>query len=96
MARETTILKLGPDDAGMRLTAEEFANADFQEPYTYERVKGRLVVMSPAGPEHRKVSRLFRREFADLIANDYPVSGRHAVQLLGAGANPGGSAVIVL
>lgn len=62
MARETMILKLGPNDAGMRLTAEEFANADFQEPYTYERVQGRLVVMSPAGPEHRKVSRLFRRE----------------------------------
>jgi hypothetical protein len=33
MAREITILKLGPDDAGMRLTAEEFASADFQEPY---------------------------------------------------------------
>ena len=62
MASETTILKLGPDDAGMRLTAEAFANADFQEPYIYERVKGRLVVRSPAGPEHRKVSRPFRRE----------------------------------
>ncbi len=62
MAREITILKLDPDDAGMRITAEEFANADFQDPYLYERVKGRLVVMSPAGPEHRKVSRPFRRE----------------------------------
>ena len=62
MARETLIRKLGPDEAGMHLTADEFANADFQEPYTYERVKGRLVVMSPAGPEHRQVSRLFRRE----------------------------------
>lgn len=62
MARKTTVLKLGPNDAGMRLTAEEFASADFQEPYQYERVKGRLVVMSPAGPEHRKVSRPFRRE----------------------------------
>ncbi len=62
MPSETTILTLGPDDAGLRLTAEEFAHADFQGPYTYERVKGRLVVMSPAGPEHSKVSRLFRRE----------------------------------
>jgi Uma2 family endonuclease len=57
-----TIIKLGPQDAGMRLAAEEFANADFQEPYIYERVKGRLVVMSPAGPDHRKGSRPFRRE----------------------------------
>jgi hypothetical protein len=53
MASETTILELGPDDAGMRLTAEAFAHADFQEPYTYERVQGRLVLMSPAGPEPR-------------------------------------------
>ncbi len=62
MTSETTILKLGPDDAGSQLTAAEFASADFQSPYIYERVKGRLVVTSPAGPEHRKVSRLFRRE----------------------------------
>lgn len=62
MASETTLLKLGPDAAGIRLSAAEFANADFQTPYIYERVKGRLVVMSPAGPEHRKVSRLFRPE----------------------------------
>ncbi len=46
----------------MRLSAAEFATGDFEEPYIYERVKGRLVVMSPAGPEHRKVSRPFRRE----------------------------------
>jgi len=46
----------------MRLSAAEFAAARFEEPYVYERVKGRLVVMSPAGPDHRKVSRPFRRE----------------------------------
>ena len=57
-----TLLKLGPQDAAMRLTAEEFAAADYQEPYIYERVQGRLAVMSPAGPEHRQVSRPFRRE----------------------------------
>lgn len=55
-------LKLGPLDAGRPLTAEEFASADYQEPFIYERVKGRLVVMSPAGPDHRQVSRPFRRE----------------------------------
>lgn len=55
-------LKLGPQDAGRPLSAEEFAAADYQEPFIYERVKGRLVVMSPAGPGHRGVSRPFRRE----------------------------------
>lgn len=57
-----TALYLGSKDAGLRLSAEEFASADYEEPYTYERVRGRLVVMSPAGPEHRQVSRPFRRE----------------------------------
>lgn len=56
-----TVLKLGPADAGMRLSHEEFAAAEYKEPYIYERVRGRLVVMSPAGPEHRSVSRPFRR-----------------------------------
>jgi Uma2 family endonuclease len=55
-------LPLGPDDAGRRLSRQEYAAAVYQEPFTYERVKGRLVVMSPAGPEHRGVSRPFRRE----------------------------------
>lgn len=57
-----TALRLGPDQAGMRLTADEFAEAEFQEPFIYERVRGRLVVMSPAGPEHRRTSKTFRRE----------------------------------
>jgi Uma2 family endonuclease len=57
-----TRVRLGPSDAGVRLSRREFAEADFEEPYIYERVKGRLVVMSPAGPDHRKVSRPFRRE----------------------------------
>lgn len=55
-------LHLGPDDAGRLLTRREFAEATYQEPFIYERVKGRLVVMSPAGPQHRGISRPFRRE----------------------------------
>jgi Uma2 family endonuclease len=58
----TTILKLGPKDASMRLSREEFASADFEVPYTYERVRGRLVVMSPPGPQHRQVTRPFYRD----------------------------------
>ena len=55
-------LRITSTDAGMLISAEEFASGTFEEPYIYERVKGRLVVMSPAGPEHRRVSRAFRRE----------------------------------
>lgn len=54
-------LQFGPHDAGVRLTADEFAAASYEPPFIYERVKGRLVVMSPAGSEHRYVSRPFRR-----------------------------------
>ena len=59
---QQTILQLGPDDAGVKLTHEEFAHADCQPPFRYERVRGRLVVMSPPGEEHRLVSKPFRRE----------------------------------
>jgi Uma2 family endonuclease len=60
-AMSQTLLVLGPDHAGMRISRDEFAAAEYKEPYIYERVRGRLVVMSPAGPEHRSVSRPFRR-----------------------------------
>jgi Uma2 family endonuclease len=56
------VAKIGPDHAGELVSAEEFATADFAEPFRYERVKGRLVVMAPAGPEHRGTSRSFRLE----------------------------------
>lgn len=56
--------RLGPDDAGRRVSAEEFAMMEFVEPFQYERVHGRLVVMPPAGPDHRFVSRPFRRDLS--------------------------------
>ena len=56
--------RLGPDDAGRRVSAEEFATLEFVEPFQYERVCGRLVVMPPAGPDHRFVSRPFRRKLS--------------------------------
>ncbi len=58
---EIPTLRLGPNDAGRRVSAEEFRTADFDEGFTYERVRGRLVAMPPAGPDHRRVSRPFRR-----------------------------------
>lgn len=56
--------RLGPDDAGRCVSAEEFATLEFVEPFQYERVCGRLVVMPPAGPDHRFVSRPFRRKLS--------------------------------
>ena len=64
MTTTTARRSLGPADAGCRLTRAVFADAQFQEPYIYERIQGRLVVMSPAGPEHRFVSRPFRRQLS--------------------------------
>ncbi len=45
-------LALGRSDDGRPTSAEEFAAADFEAPYTYEQVAGRLVVMSPEGTGH--------------------------------------------
>jgi Uma2 family endonuclease len=58
----TEIRRLGPENAGELVSAEEFATLEFVPPFRYERVKGRLVVMPPAGPDHRGTSRPFRRE----------------------------------
>lgn len=50
----TTIptLRLGAADAGRVVSSDEFAHAEFAEPYRYERVDGRLVVVAPAGEFH--------------------------------------------
>ena len=44
-----TRLTLGPDDEGRPLSGAEFAEADFLEPWRFERVDGRLIVMPPDG-----------------------------------------------
>ncbi len=53
---------LGPEDAGMLLSRDEYSTWEFAEPWTYERVQGRLVVLPPVGAEHRNVAKPFRRE----------------------------------
>lgn len=53
-------LHLGPDDEGRALTADEFATAVYAEPWRYERVDGRLVVMSPIGEDHVRASSPWR------------------------------------
>ena len=55
-----TRLTLGPDDHGRPVSADEFADADFREPWRYERAGGRLIVMPPSGPGHRETSEPFR------------------------------------
>ena len=47
-----TKLTLGPDDHGRPVSADEFAEADYLEPWKYEREDGRLVVMPPDGKDH--------------------------------------------
>jgi Uma2 family endonuclease len=53
-------LTLSQKDHGLELTHEEFVEADFQEPWRYERVNGRLVVMTPSGFEHNAAGQPFR------------------------------------
>lgn len=54
------LLTLGPDDEGRPVSAEEFASAEFLEPWKYEREAGRLVVMPPDGQVHNESSRPWR------------------------------------
>jgi Uma2 family endonuclease len=56
MAAHQTVLRLGPLDQGRSLTAEEFAEADYDPPWKYEREQGRLVVMPPDRPDHDRSS----------------------------------------
>jgi Uma2 family endonuclease len=48
------VLSLSDLDHGRVLTREEFAQADYAEPFRYERHAGRLVVIPPATYEHHK------------------------------------------
>jgi Uma2 family endonuclease len=50
--RSTSPLELGPQDAGRPVSADEFADAAYEEPWRYERERGRLVVMAPDGGDH--------------------------------------------
>jgi Uma2 family endonuclease len=52
MATLQPVLRLGPHDHGRSITAEEFAEAEYAEPWKYEREQGRLIVTPPDSPEH--------------------------------------------
>ena len=52
MATHRTILQLGRKDEGRIVSSHEFAEAEFDEPWKYEREDGRLIVLAPSGEEH--------------------------------------------
>src|SRR5258707_180949 len=47
-------LHLGQADDGRVLSAEEFADAEYEAPWQYERVEGRLVATPPDGIENQR------------------------------------------
>lgn len=49
-------LLLGPPDDGRALAADAYAAADWAEPWAFERVDGRLRLMSPEGQDHVRTS----------------------------------------
>ena len=49
-------LFIGPDDAGRRVTWEEYQTAECEEGYRYELIDGRLVVAAMPNPKHTVVS----------------------------------------
>jgi Uma2 family endonuclease len=52
MATDRTILQLGQKDDGRYVSSEDFAEAEFDEPWRYEREEGRLIVVAPSGEGH--------------------------------------------
>lgn len=55
-----TQLKLGRADHGQVVSADDFADADFDDGCKYEREDGRLVVMSPDGYGHQSTAEPWR------------------------------------
>ena len=60
MATHPPVLQLGKQDEGRLVSSEEFAEAEFDEPWKYEREDGRLIVMAPSGEGHLDVTEPWR------------------------------------
>jgi Uma2 family endonuclease len=71
METARSILRLGKHDEGRPVTSEEFADADYDEPWKYERENGKLIVMAPSGEEHIDASEPWRDELV-LYKRDHP------------------------
>src|SRR5262245_21507557 len=68
MSTEVRTPKLGPHDEGRAVSADEYATADFERPWRYERIEGRLVV-SPPGQLHNDKSRPWRMYLSEYWLN---------------------------
>jgi Uma2 family endonuclease len=75
MATQQPVLVLGPGDHGRPVSDEEYLSAEFEEPWRYELVDGRLVVMSPNSEEHDDAAEPWRDH---LVA--YKLAHRDRVQ----------------
>ena len=71
-----TRLRLGLADHGRAVSANEFADAEFDEPFKFEREDGRLVVMWPDGYGHQSTAEpwrdalvYYKRDFPGVIRN---------------------------
>ncbi len=62
MATQTELM-LGINDHGAPMSFDEFAEATYEEPWRYELVKGKLLVMSPNSDEHADSHEEFRDAF---------------------------------
>src|SRR5690242_8205717 len=54
------VLHLGRADQGRLVTQADFEHAIFEEPWRYERVQGRLRVMTPSGSQHNRAHEPWR------------------------------------
>ena len=71
MATTRTNLRLGKRDEGRLVSPEEFAEAEFDEPWTYEREERRLIVLAPSGEDHIDASEPWRDQLV-LYKRDRP------------------------
>jgi Uma2 family endonuclease len=60
MGKNRPILELGKKDQGRLVSSEEFAEANFDEPWRYECEGGKLLVLPPSGGEHVDLSEPWR------------------------------------
>lgn len=72
-------LFLTHESHGLNVTREEFAEADFEKSWRYEREKGRLVVMVPPGYEHHVRVEIFRNHLGAYKLT-HPDSVEHVFQ----------------
>lgn len=66
-----TVLKIGPDDHGRRMTFEEYLGGDYEEGYKYELIDGKLYVSPQANTPQGLVERWISRKL-DRYTDDHP------------------------